>query len=59
MTLGDEYPKILMSNKISNNKSKYFGPYTDISAVKSIVNTLQESFKLILCNSFQKNACLY
>jgi len=48
-TVGDNYPKIIFTRKISNRSSKYFGPYTDATAARNMVNTINSIFKLRTC----------
>ena len=48
-TIGDDYPRIIYTRKISNRSNKYFGPYTDATAARNIVNTVNSVFKLRTC----------
>lgn len=49
VTLGDTYPRIIFTRKISNRKSKYYGPYTDAAAAREMVHTVNTVFKLRTC----------
>ena len=49
ITLGDTYPRIIFTRKISNRKSKYYGPYTDAAAARNMVHMVNTVFKLRTC----------
>ncbi len=49
ITLSEEYPRIIYTRKLIKNKDKYFGPYTDAKAAKSIVSIINDTFKLKEC----------
>jgi len=49
VTIGNDYPRIIFTRKISNRLSKYFGPYTDVAAARNMVNTVNSIFKLRTC----------
>ena len=37
VTLGEDYPRVLFSRQMKKDKSKYFGPYTSVAAVKDTI----------------------
>ena len=45
VTMGEEYPRILISREMKKDKSKYFGPYTSAGAVKDTVDLMNISSK--------------
>lgn len=49
MTVENGYPRLSLSRKRSDTKSKYFGPYTSSFAVNDIIKTMQKVFKLPDC----------
>ena len=51
VTLGEEYPRILKTRKITNDGSKYFGPYSDAGAVNQIVDLLNTAYGLKRCSA--------
>ncbi len=50
VTVGEEYPRILLSRDMKKDKSKYFGPYTSAGAVKDTVELLRKLYKVRTCN---------
>ncbi len=50
LTLNDEYPKLTVTRKRLADGAKYYGPYSSISAVYSILGTVQKSFGIASCN---------
>lgn len=49
ITVNDEYPKITVTRKRSADGAKYYGPYSSISAVYSILGTVCKSFGIASC----------
>lgn len=45
----EEYPRILFTRARSNDKAKYFGPYTGVSTVFSVLNFLYRNFGIPNC----------
>ncbi len=65
VTTGEAYPRIMMARQMKKDKSKYFGPYTSVTAVKDTIELIR---KLIICvavSAFlprdigKERACLY
>ncbi|NLN97069.1 MAG: excinuclease ABC subunit UvrC [Eubacteriaceae bacterium] len=50
MTLGENYPRILMTRDIQKDGSKYFGPFTNSFAVKKTIEAIQKTYPLRRCN---------
>ena len=50
VTMGEEYPRILISREMKKDKSKYFGPYTSAGAVKDTVDLMNKLYQLKTCN---------
>lgn len=66
ITIKDEYPSVYITRRKIEDGSKYFGPYTDVNALREVFNTLKEIFPLKRCkynfnNKTNKNIgpCLY
>lgn len=65
VTVEEPYPRVFMVHQMHRDKSKYFGPYTDKSAVKDIVGLLRKLYKLRRCNkklpeqAMKDRPCLY
>lgn len=55
-TVGEEFPRFLMTRKRENEKARYFGPYTSTQTVYGIISALQKTFGLPSCrHSFPKD----
>ena len=42
-------PKIDITRKIANDKSTYFGPYTDVKSMRRLVDVLNRAFPIRNC----------
>ncbi|MEG2337836.1 MAG: excinuclease ABC subunit UvrC [Clostridium sp.] len=49
VTIKEEYPRVMMTRRYIKDGSKYFGPYTDVSAVKETLLIIEKHFKLRNC----------
>lgn len=49
-TVSETYPRLLFSREMKKDKSKYFGPYTNGTAVKETIDFLNKLFQLRSCN---------
>lgn len=61
ITLGDDFPRILLSRNNNNKESKYFGPFPDINSVKNILDLINKIYKTRTCEQINlpKKECLY
>lgn len=50
VTAGESYPRVLFSRDIKKDRSKYFGPYTSVGAVKDTIELLNKIYHLRTCN---------
>lgn len=48
-TLGEEYPRLILSRKREADKNKYYGPYTGAGTVNSVIAALEKTFGLPSC----------
>lgn len=48
-TVNDPYPEFSMSRKRDADKARYFGPYTGVSTVYSLISAMQKTFGLPSC----------
>lgn len=57
----EEYPRLLKTRKISNDKAEYFGPYIDVFLMNTYIDLIEKNFALRRCNKIKKRAhpCLY
>ncbi len=50
VTVGEDFPRILFTRLVRNDKSKYFGPYTSANAVKDTIELLKRLYNIRSCN---------
>ncbi len=57
VTLGEEFPRVLKCRKVSNDKSRYFGPFASDWATNKIIDLLNDVCCLKRCSAvkFDKN----
>jgi excinuclease ABC subunit C len=60
ITVKNEYPTIFYTRKIENDGSLYFGPYTDVKAVRSALKTIRTVFPVRTCKrrDLPRKVCL-
>jgi excinuclease ABC subunit C len=63
LSLDDEYPTLSIVRKTRNDKSRYFGPYADVAAMRQTLKTLRKLFPLTACKfnprKPRKRPCIY
>ncbi len=64
VTIKDKYPLIYVTRRRLEDKSLYFGPYTNVGAMRDALHTIKEIFPVKRCKynldkTKVKNACLY
>ena len=57
VTLGEEYPRVVPSHEMKKDKSRYFGPYTSMAAVKDVVELINKLFGLRTCRKNLPRDC--
>ncbi len=57
VTINEKYPRVLKTRDVLNDGGKYFGPYTDVASVNSILDLINNIYMLKKCakQSFSKN----
>ena len=55
-----DFPNVVITRKLINDGSKYFGPYANPGAAKEMVNFIKQKYKIRQCRNFKSNtrACL-
>lgn len=51
ITTNEPYPRIIKTRKIYHDGCKYFGPYTDVTAVNQLIDLLNGIFALKRCSA--------
>ena len=49
VTLNEDFPRVYMTRTFVKDGSKYFGPYTNVSAVHETINLIREIFPIRTC----------
>ncbi len=50
ITVKEDYPRLLIVREIKKDGAKYFGPYTDVTAVNRTIDLLKGLFPIRYCN---------
>ena len=50
-----EYPNVMITRRIINDGSKYFGPYANPGAAKEMLNFIKQKYKIRQCRTFKYN----
>ncbi len=62
VTLQEDFPRVVKTRIVKKDGSKYFGPYSDASAVNDTIDLLNKIYKLKRCNASKfpdgQRACL-
>ena len=55
-----DFPNVIITRRLINDGSKYFGPYANPGAAKEMVNFIKQKYKIRQCRNFKSNtrACL-
>ena len=48
----EPYPRVLITRKLIDDGSKYFGPYTDSKAIKNILRIIKKAFTVRSCQYY-------
>ena len=46
----EKFPRVFPTRKVVKDGSKYFGPYTDVSSMRSLLKTIKRIFPIRSCN---------
>lgn len=50
VTVNEDYPRVLKVRKVLKDKAKYFGPYTNITAVNDTLEIMRNTYPIRTCN---------
>jgi len=50
VTMQEAYPRVIKTRKISRDKARYFGPYTNVGAVNQTLELMEKLWPLKTCN---------
>jgi excinuclease ABC subunit C len=63
VTLNEPFPRVWVTRRLSNDGARYFGPYTDVGAMRRALNVVKRVFTVRSCNydmprEMPERACL-
>ncbi len=50
VTTGEDFPRLFLTRDMKRDKSKYYGPYTSVGAVKDTIDLIHRLYHLRTCN---------
>ncbi|MCR8746095.1 excinuclease ABC subunit UvrC [Romboutsia lituseburensis] len=50
VTINEDFPRVLKVRRVSKDKAKYFGPYTNTSAVNDTLEIIRNTYPIRTCN---------
>ena len=50
VTVHEPFPRVFVTRRLVNDGSRYFGPYTDVSAMRRALNVVKRIFTVRSCN---------
>ncbi|MDD4503782.1 MAG: excinuclease ABC subunit UvrC [Clostridiaceae bacterium] len=50
ITIREDYPRLLVVREIKKDGARYFGPYTDVTAVNRTIDLMRSLFSIRYCN---------
>lgn len=51
VTLQEEFPRVLMTRRMERDGAKYYGPFTDVTAVHQALKVFRQAFPLRTCKN--------
>ena len=58
VTVQEDFPRVLITRRLMKDGARYFGPYTNATAVKDSLKLLRRLFPLRTCKHLQDRPCL-
>ncbi len=49
-TVYEDFPRIMISREMKKDKSRYFGPYTSVGAVRDVLDLIHKLYKIRTCS---------
>lgn len=49
VTMGEDYPRVIMTRRIDKDKARYFGPYSGAHAVRETIEIIKKLFPVRTC----------
>src|ERR687895_344599 len=51
VTVHEVFPRVFVTRRVVNDGARYFGPYTDVGAMRRALNVVKRIFTVCSCNS--------
>lgn len=58
ITLNEDYPRLVITRRVIKDGSRYFGPYTNVTAMRETLKILRRLFPLRTCKHLGERPCL-
>lgn len=49
VTLGETFPRVFVTRRLENDGSRYFGPYTDVAAMRQALEVIKRAYTVRSC----------
>lgn len=63
INLAEDYPRLSISRRMKDDNAKYFGPYSDVGAMRNSIKSIRRAFPIRTCKKdlkkFNDRSCLY
>ena len=50
VTVNEDYPRVMLARRMQKDKAKYFGPYTNVTAVRDTIDLIRKLYCIRSCN---------
>ncbi|MCR5608008.1 MAG: excinuclease ABC subunit UvrC [Lachnospiraceae bacterium] len=50
VTVNEDFPRVMFARQMKRDKSKYFGPFTNVTAVKDTLELIKKIYNIRTCN---------
>lgn len=51
ITLNEEYPRVIRTRRLENKENRYYGPYSDVTALWKVLKMIDEMYPLKKCRA--------
>ena len=58
VTVQEEYPRVFITRRVLHDGARYFGPYTNVTALRDSLKLLKRLFPLRTCRTMPDRPCL-
>ena len=58
VTVQEEYPRVFITRRVLRDGARYFGPYTNVTALRDSLKLLKRLFPLRTCRTLPERPCL-